>query len=120
MQLWLAHENDATRVLPEETQSRAVDMLANYDVLLLSEGGRPVVYTAIKDNGDHVFIRHFVVDDAARGRGIGRAAFQHLASHRFAGRSFRLDASVKVPGPRAFWETLGFRPRAWAMERRAA
>jgi GNAT superfamily N-acetyltransferase len=91
---------------------------AEYEPWVAVEGETVVAYALTMENGDHVFIRHFVVDAAARGRGIGRALFAAL-DEEYGGPQFRLDVMDGRADARAFWERLGFAPKAVNMRREA-
>lgn len=115
-QLWEAHGSVDG---PNTPEVRARSLLDTTDVKIVERGGTPIAYAALLDMGDYMFIRHFAVDRAHRGSGTGRAAFDALEAACFPGRGVRLDASVKIPGPKAFWEALGFHVHAHAMQRGA-
>jgi GNAT superfamily N-acetyltransferase len=62
--------------------------------------------------GDHVATASFMVDPAARGRGVGRALGDYaLAWARDAGfRAMQFNAVVETNAPAvALWQSLGFR-----------
>lgn len=114
-QLWEAHDDGASSDRAE-VRAKLPVYRAHYRPLMLVRDGKAVGYALVKEMGDHVFIRHFGIDAAHRGTGIGRAAFTALEA-AYPGRRFRLDASLKTTAPRAFWEAMGFTARAWSMER---
>ncbi|MEO1492692.1 MAG: GNAT family N-acetyltransferase [Pseudomonadota bacterium] len=116
LQLWEAHGSIAGPNTPDD---RARTLLDTTAVKFIERDGVPIAYAALLDMGDYMFIRHFAVDRAHRGGGTGRAAFDALEAACFAGRGVRLDASVKIPGPKAFWEAMGFHVHAHAMQRDA-
>jgi len=94
-------------------------MLAAGPAYFLVRGGERIGYAALKDMGDHMFVRHFVISEALRGQGMGARAFRALEAACFPGRQIRLDASCELPGPRAFWESQGFAVMGYAMRRSA-
>ena len=100
-------------------QGRADDMLAAGPVYFLCRNGARIGYAALKDMGDHMFIRHFVIDRDLRGSGVGSRAFAALERTCFPGRQSRLDASHMVEGPRAFWESQGYEVMGYTMRRDA-
>lgn len=100
-------------------EQRASDMLAAGPCYLLHRGDAVIGYAALKDMGDHIFVRHFVIDADLRGAGLGARAFGALQAACFPGRQVRLDASCDVPGPRAFWESQGFKVMGYTMRRDA-
>ncbi|MEM9138313.1 MAG: GNAT family N-acetyltransferase [Pseudomonadota bacterium] len=96
---------------------RADDMLAAGPVYFLSRAGQRLGYAALKDMGDHMFVRHFVIDKAHRRKGVGSEAFAALERACFSGRQVRLDASIERSEPRAFWESQGFQIMGYSMRR---
>jgi GNAT superfamily N-acetyltransferase len=91
---------------------------AEYEPWVAVEGDAILAYALTMDCGDHVFIRQFAVDEAARGRGVGRALFAGLED-AYGGPQFRLDVMFGRDDARAFWESLGFGARAVNMRREA-
>ena len=104
------HHLDRTALL-----GRADDMLAAGPVFFLEGDGARIGYAALRDMGDHMFVRHFVIDKAMRGKGVGAQAFKALQAAQFPGRQARLDASHTVTGPREFWEAQGFKIMGYTM-----
>ena len=119
-QLWLAHEDDPQRLTLEMAVARASELMTRYRIHLWEQEDAVVAYAATQDNGDHVFIRHYVIADSLRGQGRGRTMFEEMVAECYPGTRLRLDASMKIPGPKAFWEALGFAARSYSMERAAA
>lgn len=99
--------------------SRADDMLAAGPVYFLRRDGEVIGYAALKEMGDHMFVRHFVIDARLRGAGLGTAAFRALQAACFPDRQVRLDASHRISGPREFWEAQGFQIMSYTMRRAA-
>ena len=114
-QLYDAHGEDSYTL--DQMRSRVAELLRHGQAIVILSGGAPVGYAVLQDRGDHMFVKHFVIGDGARRAGLGRAAFAALEAAYFPARPVRLDASIKVPGPRAFWEALGFKAYAYAMRR---
>ncbi|MEM7742653.1 MAG: GNAT family N-acetyltransferase [Pseudomonadota bacterium] len=105
---------------PEEALlARADEMLAAGPVRVLRKDGETIGYAAYKEMGDHVFVRHFVIDETLRRTGLGARAFDALEDACFGGRQVRLDATHERPGPRAFWESKGFSVMGYTMKRDA-
>ena len=96
---------------------RADEMIRANRICFLRRDGAEIGYAAMHDMGDHMFIRHFVIDRSLRRAGIGSAAFQALRQTCFPGRQVRLDASHEMEGPRTFWEAQGFQVMGYSMRR---
>ncbi|MGF1503233.1 MAG: GNAT family N-acetyltransferase [Paracoccaceae bacterium] len=83
---------------------------------LFSQHGRVIGSAMWMEMGDHVFIRHFVIEPALRGRGVGRKIAARLVAEQIgAHREIRLEAAL--PQTVAFWEGCGFDPRGTALGR---
>jgi GNAT superfamily N-acetyltransferase len=68
-------------------------------------------------SGRHVHLHQFYIDRAHRRRGLGREAFQLLASHRWPpGARVVISVLESNPAGRRFWSGLGFEPYAVTME----
>jgi GNAT superfamily N-acetyltransferase len=115
-QLWEAHGEDNYDV--DSLAVRADEIMRTCDCYVI--GDPPVAFASLQDAGDHMVIRHFSVEAAERGKGVGRAAFEALEAHAFPGRASRLYASMDIPGPRAFWEKMGYDLYAYVMQRKGA
>jgi ribosomal protein S18 acetylase RimI-like enzyme len=92
---------------------------ADYDALLFEQGGKPVAYALVRDNGDHVFIRHFIVAAAERRRGLGRACLALLLDE-FGHPEARVHLRDDEAGAAAFFRAQGFAPAAVLFRRPAA
>lgn len=68
----------------------------------------------ITDGAYYATIWDVIVDPEYQGRGIGRALMQR-AVDPFLGRGFSFIALFAAEGKESFYEDLGFRPRARAM-----
>ena len=106
-----------SRYTLEQMRARMAEIIRDGEAVVILSHGAPAGYAVIEDHATHAFIRHFLIVEGARRAGLGRAAFAALEAAHFPGRQVRLDASIKVPGPRAFWEAIGFRIHACAMRR---
>jgi GNAT superfamily N-acetyltransferase len=91
---------------------------ADYDALLFELGGRPVAYALARDNGDHVFLRHFIVTAPERRKGLGRACLE-LLLEEFGGAELRLDLREDEADAIAFFRAAGFAPAATLFRRPA-
>lgn len=115
-QLWEAHgEDDYDAVALTD---RTDEIMRTCDCYVI--GDPPVAFASLQDAGDHMLIRHFAVEASERGKGVGRAAFEALEAHAFADRPSRLYVSMDIPGPRAFWEKMGYDLYAHVMQRKGA
>lgn len=91
-----------------------------YAAVIFEEGEEPAAYALFRDNeGRGVLLRQFFVVRERRRRGIGRRAFQLLASEIVAPGT-RLVVEVLSHNHRAlaFWEAVGFADYARTLERR--
>lgn len=73
---------------------------------------------SIRIDETSLYIDDLCVDEAARGKGVGRLLYDH-AVHWAKERSFdavTLNVWECNPGARAFYEALGMRPRKTCME----
>jgi GNAT superfamily N-acetyltransferase len=80
---------------------------AGYRAFLLYDDGAPVAYALTRENGDHVFIRHFLVAAGATGRGHGRRLVAAL-DDRFDHPEFRIGVSQAGAATLGFWRRMGF------------
>ena len=115
-QMWQAHgEDDYDQT---SLTARCREIMATCTCYMIERDGRAIAFASLQDQGDYMLIRHFTLEETLRGAGVGRAAFAALEAHAFPGRKSRLYASIEVPGPRAFWERMGYRAFAYTMERK--
>ncbi|TVQ54565.1 MAG: GNAT family N-acetyltransferase [Rhodobacteraceae bacterium] len=89
---------------------------AGHRAWLAQDGGETVGYAMVRDNGDHLCLRHFVIDAGRRRQGLGRR-FAGLLAERHGRPAMRLDVMMTDDRARAFWEALGFAPTATNMRR---
>lgn len=65
-----------------------------------------------------VYIRHFYIERAWRGQGVGSIAFERLTQERFPTKcAVALDVVATNPDGQNFWEKLGFTPYFVAMKK---
>lgn len=107
-QLVLAHGHE--RTLDGSREKLGQILSAPYRVHLLRRADQIVGSAVWMEMGDHVFIRHFTIDTAVRGQGVGAAAFAALEAACFSGREVELDVSTGMEAPLAFWQAHGFHP----------
>ncbi|MEM1298538.1 MAG: GNAT family N-acetyltransferase [Pseudomonadota bacterium] len=112
-QLWDAHGDTYDDA---QITDRTAEVMEICDCYVL--GDPPVAFASLQDLGDYMLIRHFALENAERGKGKGRAAFEALEAHAFPGRPSRLFASTTLPQPKAFWEKMGYGAFAYCMSRK--
>lgn len=105
---------------PGEAEARMRLLLgAGYRAFLLHVGDAPVAYALTRDNGDHVFIRHFVVAEGWTRQGLGSQLLQGL-DERFDHPEFRVSVLTGNAHLMGFWRRTGFAPDAVNLARPAA
>ena len=79
---------------------------------------QPIIGDTIRTPVKTLYIDDLCVDEATRGRGVGRSLFDHvLAYAREAGcHDVTLNVWELNPGARAFYERMGMRPLKTCME----
>jgi GNAT superfamily N-acetyltransferase len=110
VELW-GRLDEGPKALKEAAARVALLDGADYDALLFEKGGRPVAYALARDNGDHVFLRHFIVTAAERRQGLGRACLELLLDE-FGWPELRVDLREDEEAAAAFFRDLGFAPAA--------
>ncbi len=115
-QLWQAHDEDDYD--DASLRARTEQIMQTRDCYMIEHEGASLAFASLQEAGDHVVVRHFSLEASERGKGLGRAAFQALEAHAFPGRNSRLYASNRHPGPKAFWEKMGYHVFAYTMERK--
>lgn len=113
-QLWEAHGYDDYD--DASLKARTEEIMATCECYMI--GDPPVAFASLQDQGDYMLIRHFSLERAERGQNKGRAAFEALRMHVFPDRKSRLYASIDTPGPKEFWEKMGYSAFAYTMERK--
>ncbi|MEM8793610.1 MAG: GNAT family N-acetyltransferase [Pseudomonadota bacterium] len=95
---------------PEVAEQGFVHMLSNYyRAAIVSRDGRPAGYALWRDEPGHTYLRHFFIEDWARGGGLGARFFEALARDWFpAGTPVFLDVMDRNGPGHAFWGRLGF------------
>lgn len=110
----------------EQLAARMTGFLRDgWTVLLFLDGGTAAGYTVFRRRTDEyhperpsVFVRHFMLRPAYRGRGLGRDLFERLVAEVFPpGATILLEVLASNPGGRSFWEAVGFAPYAITMLR---
>jgi len=88
----------------------AKELRAGHRAVVVEASGEPLGFVTWIDLGDHVLIRQFVLGQAHRRQGLGRALFARLRHLIGADREIRLQAAAGAP--EAFWRAMGFGPFA--------
>jgi GNAT superfamily N-acetyltransferase len=97
---------------PGEAEARMRLLLgAGYRAFLLRMGEAAAAYALTRDNGDHVFIRHFVVAEGWTRKGLGTRLFRGL-DERFDHPEFRVSVQTENGHLTGFWIRMGFAPDA--------
>ncbi|MEM1275189.1 MAG: GNAT family N-acetyltransferase [Pseudomonadota bacterium] len=104
----------------EEAERRlAVILKAPYRANLFREDSETVGSALWMEMGDHIFLRHFTIDEDHRRGGIGARAFRALETACFPEREIELNATDLMAGPETFWKSQGFKPVGTALRRDA-
>ena len=106
----LVEAHGATRSPVQAVKRLTTLHAAGHRFTLFRRGETPVGAVTWIDLGDHIFIRHFTIDRALRGQGLGAAGFAALRAAHFPGREVELSASVELDAPLKFWTAQGFYP----------
>jgi predicted acetyltransferase len=94
-------------------------LLTDYEAVLFEEDGAVLGYALYQQQGDATFVRQFFIERNRRRRGLGRIAFETLATEVWpADQRITLDVLVHNAAAKAFWQALGFVDYAITMERR--
>jgi ribosomal protein S18 acetylase RimI-like enzyme len=113
--LW-ARSPHNSRVRAEAAPTVDGLLAAGYTPWLLWQDGSAVGYALTQNNGDHLFIRHFVIAPEARRSGLGRRLLA-LVAEAHPGLPLRLDVMHGDERAMAFWTAMGFTSAASAMRR---
>ncbi len=90
---------------------------AGMRALIIELGSEPVGYLLFRYEADAVFVRHLLVREQYRGRGIGSRVFRDLLNGSWSGAPFvRLDVLADNATAVEFWRSQGFRPYSLRME----
>jgi GNAT superfamily N-acetyltransferase len=66
----------------------------------------------------HIYLRHFFIHRDFRRQGLGRAAYEWLSMHAWAGNPrIRLDVLIHNEVGQSFWRSLGFNGYCLTMEK---
>ena len=109
----IADEGNDNPMPVGELASRLREWLATgYRVFIFESDGIGCGYALFRDLPECTHVRHFFVEPAYRGRGVGRSAFEELRRTRFAPRK-RVLVEVLVWNAQgaAFWKRVGFEER---------
>jgi GNAT superfamily N-acetyltransferase len=98
----------------------------DWAITLFMEDSRIVGYAVHQERQDDydasrtlIYLRQFYVEPDRRGRGLGRAAFEHLRRTHFPdGAEVVLEVLASNPEGQRFWSSLGFEAYALSMRRK--
>ncbi len=113
-------EDEPADAIPEdeETRRRMEAYLAAGDIAyLFTAGGQTAGYALVIPGRSPVYLRHFYICRAHRRKGYGTQAFR-LLLQTLGVREMDLDVFVWNERGNAFWQSLGFEPRATIMRYR--
>ncbi len=110
-------EDEPSDAIPadEEIKRRMEAFLAAGDIAyLFTAGGQTAGYALVIAQRSPVYLRHFYISRAHRRKGYGTQAFR-LLLQTLGVREMDLDVFVWNARGQAFWQSLGFEPRATIM-----
>lgn len=110
-------EDEPSDAIPanEEICRRMEAFLAAGDIAyLFTTGGQTAGYALVIAQRSPVYLRHFYISRTHRRKGYGTQAFQ-LLLQTLGAREMDLDVFVWNARGQAFWQSLGFEPRATIM-----
>lgn len=94
-------------------------LAGEYRAVLFEQGGEVVAYALLRPEGVDTYLRQFFVRRHVRRRGVGREAIRILLATALAeAPRITLDVLTGNGPARVFWEAVGFREYAIAMELR--
>lgn len=118
MRAMSARIGNAPRSVVDADARIALMLATDHDFWMVERAGEAIGYAILRDNGDHVYLRHLFIAEAARRRGAGRAALA-LLDEQYGHAALRLDARIGDERAQAFWRAMGFAPEALNMRRAA-
>lgn len=86
-------------------------------VLFEAPGGQTLAYAVYQEQGGEIYLRQFLVLDAARRHGVGRQAFALLRERIWSpGKRLTLEVLTANRAAYRFWRSLGYRNCAVTLE----
>ncbi|MEM7478493.1 MAG: GNAT family N-acetyltransferase [Planctomycetota bacterium] len=110
-------ERHRNRMSVEELEVRMREWLAaEYDAYIFTRDSVPVGYVLFRTDDDFVYVRQFFIVTECRQQGVGRKAFEWMATHVWKHDRIRLDVLWDNSAGVAFWKALGFEEYCITME----
>lgn len=111
----MADENTDTPVTEEQAYRRMEEYIARGDrAFTFQVQGAAAGYALVITDRNPLYLRHFYIYRDKRRRGYGTAVF-HALLEALGADTIDLDVFVWNERGKAFWESLGFAPRALMM-----
>lgn len=109
------HRNPMT--LPQLQDRMAEWLRREYEAILFENNGSATGYALFRREPEYVYLRQLYVCPQPRRQGVGRAAFDWLRTHPWAGeRRLRVEVLVGNAAAIAFWRAVGFRDYCLTLE----
>jgi predicted acetyltransferase len=119
------HRNPMTAAELAQRARRFIES-EGWSIDLITRGGETVGFATYRREpaGTHaaetqLHLRQFFIARQCRRRGLGREAFRLLLTRSSPGERVVIDVLEANPEGLAFWSSVGFKPYATQMERRA-
>ena len=111
-------ENHRNRMTIPALRARMTKWLAEGSrAVLFEDDGEVVGYVLFDKTPEHVYLKHFFIEDAHRRKGAGRTAMEWLMANVWNDeRRVRLDVLTGNERGIAFWKSLGFESYCITME----
>ena len=110
-------EGHRNRMSVEELEVRMREWLAGeYDAYIFTRDSVPVGYILFRSENDFIYVRQFFIAIECRQQGVGRTAFEWMATHIWKHDRVRLDVLSGNSAGIAFWKALGFKEYCITME----
>jgi GNAT superfamily N-acetyltransferase len=100
--------------LPQLEERMANFLQTDYRAYFFETDGRVIGYALCNKQKAPIYLRHFFICREERRKGYGKQAFHALLDHLHTGE-IDIDVYVWNHSGLAFWESLGFQKRCYAM-----
>ena len=109
------HRNPMT--LDELNQRMRGWLAEDYQALIIQHNAKVIGYVLFRQDTDFFYIRHFLIVQAFRRKGLGKLAIQKLREDVWSSnRLLRLEVLVSNCRGTAFWQSVGFSGYSLTME----